>query len=288
MEGRSVAESRLPLHTIAETELEATLRDFATSIAFPRTVAPAGGPDIAARVRAPVASLPEPRRRSWPALGGFRPMRRGLVLALAALLILAAIAGAVGLGLPGIRIFFGEGTPSPGATPGASSASPTTRGSTTPGALLGLGAAVTLEDAERIAGFDVILPPNPDLGPPDVVYISGRRLALVWAPSPGFPDIGSEGVGLLINEFRGHVSDGYYQKVLSDDARVEPVTVGGSPGYWIKGAHFFTYIDETGKDVDDSHRVVGDTLIWTTGEMTYRIETSLGKDAAIALAESLR
>jgi len=283
-----VTESRRPLHVMADTELEATLRGLTSSIAFPRTLDPAAGPDLAARVRARVASMPAPRGRSWRAFGGFRPMRRGLVLALAALLVLAAIAGAVGLGLPGIRIFFGEGTPSPGATPGTSSASPTTHGSTTPGALLGLGAAVTLEDAERIAGFDAIMPPNPDLGPPDVVYIAGRRMALVWAPSPAFPDIGSEGVGLLINEFRGHVSDGYYQKVLSDDTRVEPVTVGGSPGYWIEGVHFFTYVDETGKDVDDSHRVVGDTLIWTTGEMTYRIETSLGKDAAIALAESLR
>jgi hypothetical protein len=282
-----VTESRLPLRVMADTELEATLRDLTRSIAFPRTLDPAAGPDIAARVRARVASMPAPRGRSWRPFGGFRPMRRGLVLALAALLVLAAIAGAVGLGLPGIRIFFGEGTPSPGATPGASSASPTTHGSTTPGALLGLGAVVTLEDAERIAGFDAILPPSAD-GPPDVVYIAGRRMALVWAPSPAFPDIGSEGVGLLINEFRGHVSDGYYQKVLSDDTRVEPVTVGGSPGYWIEGVHFFTYVDETGKDVDDSHRVVGDTLIWTTGEMTYRIETSLGKDAAIALAESLR
>jgi hypothetical protein len=283
-----VAESRLPLHAMADKDLEATLRDLATSIAFPLTIDPVGGTDIAARVRARVASKPAPRRQSWRALGGFRPMRRGLVLALAALLILAAIAGAVGLGLPGIRIFFGEGTPSPGATLGASSATPTTRGSTAPGALLGLGSVVTLGDAERIAGFDAILPPNPDLGPPDAVYLAGRRMALVWAPSLGFPEIGSENVGLLISEFRGHVSDGYYKKVLSDDTRVEPVTVAGSPGYWIEGAHFFMYVDETGKDVDDSHRVVGDTLIWTTGEMTYRIETSLGKDAAIALAESLR
>ena len=274
-----MAESRLPLHAIADADLESMLRDLGTSLAVPHASA-----DIAASVRKRLADAPSPPRRTWRPFGGFRPMRRGLVLALAALLILAAIAGAVGLGLPGIRIFFGEGTPAPGA----SSASPTTRGSTTPGALLGLGAVVPLDDAERIAGFDAILPPNPDLGPPDAAYIAGRRMALVWAPAPGFPEIGSDGVGLLISEFRGHVSDGYYQKVLSNDTRVEPVRVGGSPGYWIEGAHFFTYVDETGKDIQDSHRVVGDTLIWTTGEMTYRIETSLGKDAAIALAESLR
>ena len=42
---------------------------------------------------------------------------------------------------------------------------------------------------------------------------------------------------------------------------VTPVTVGGNPGYWISGPpHFFYYVDPSGKDVDDSHRIVGDTL----------------------------
>jgi hypothetical protein len=39
--------------------------------------------------------------------------------------------------------------------------------------------------------------------------------------------------------------------------------------------------------VSDSRRWVGDTLLWTDGGTTYRLETALGRDAAIRIAESL-
>ena len=91
--------------------LEAALRALSSEIDWP-TSAPAAadgtpiGPDIATRVRARVASR-ERRPRRWWTYGG-RPLRRGLVLALLALLALAIVAGAVGLGLPGLRITLGE------------------------------------------------------------------------------------------------------------------------------------------------------------------------------------
>lgn len=275
-----MAESRLPLNALSDTDLEVALRDLGTALSFPSA-------DVAAAVRSRIADAPPPAR-PWRPFSGLRPMRRGLVLAIAALLVLAAIAGAVGLGLPGIRIFFGEGTPPPPSATSGTSTTPTARASAVPGELLGLGENVTLDEAQRIADFDAILPPDPVLGPPDAVYLAGHRLALVWAPSAAYPPTEAQSVGLLISEFRGHVSDGYYQKVLLSDSRVTPVTVDGSAGYWITGAHYFFYVDETGKEVDETYRIVGDTLIWTTGEMTYRIESSIGMDAAIQLAESLR
>jgi hypothetical protein len=39
--------------------------------------------------------------------------------------------------------------------------------------------------------------------------------------------------------------------------------------------------------IDDHHRVVGDTLVWTADGVTFRLESALGMDAAIRLAESL-
>ena len=65
-------------------------------------------------------------------------------------------------------------------------------------------------------------------------------------------------------------------------------SVDGARGYWIDGPpHFFMYIDANGDPVDDSRRLVGDTLIWTDGDVTFRLESSLGRDRAIELAESL-
>jgi hypothetical protein len=307
-----VAESRQALQALPDDELGQALRELATSVAFPSPVAATpGAVDLAASVRQRIEKNP-PRLSIWQRLAwaaaegrgvatgrsrlGGRPMRRGLVLALAALLILAAVAGAVGLGLPGLRIIFGEG-PSPQATsigtpepsqPAPSGATPSATLAPLGGSLA-LGDAVSFSDAERLAGFDVLLPTDPDLGLPDASYLNGQRVGLIWASRPGLPATESPGVGLVISEFRGTVDEGFFQKILGSGTTLTRVTVGGSPGYWISGApHFFFYIDPQGQAVQDDHPTVGDVLLWTNGGVTYRLETSLGMAAAIRLGESLR
>ena len=44
----------------------------------------------------------------------------------------------------------------------------------------------------------------------------------------------------------------------------------------------------SGVEVEDTRRSVGDTLIWTDGDVTYRLESRLAMADAIRLAESLR
>jgi len=280
-----------------DAALAGALGDLAAAIAYPSV--PAGAGDIAAIVRQRLVAGPAARTSSgitgWI---GRRPVRRSVLVAIAAILVLAAIAGAVGLGLPGIRIVFGGPTPpAPTATPSPTPAPTPTRpaGSTGPaesspaGSTMGLGTAVSLDDAARIGGLDLVLPPDPAIGPPDAVYTLADRVALVWSERPGLPADPDYGVGLLLSEFRGHVDDGYYQKTLDSSAQVTPVTVNGHAGYWISGApHFFYYVDPSGKAVDDSHRIVGDTLIWADGAVTYRLESQLPMEEAIRLAESLR
>jgi hypothetical protein len=280
-----VAEPRTNLASMDDVALEGALRDLATSLAYPATES--AGADIATRVRQRiVAAPPGPAGRSPLGWLRGRPIRRSLVVAIAALLVLAAVAGAVGLGLPGIRILFGGPTPPPSAvaSPSALGASPGTIGQG-----LGLGSKVSLDDAARIGGLDLVLPPDPAIGPPDAAFVLANRVALVWGERPGLPADPSSGVGLLISEFRGTVDDGYYQKTLDMDARVTPVTVGGNPGFWISGPpYFFWYVDPSGQEVDEPRRVVGDTLIWADGVVTYRLESGLDMDGAIRLAESLR
>jgi hypothetical protein len=40
--------------------------------------------------------------------------------------------------------------------------------------------------------------------------------------------------------------------------------------------------------VFDSRRIVGDTLLWARDGITYRLESALGMDAAVRLADTLR
>ena len=285
-----MAETRPPLGAFDDDALASALRDLGGAIEMPVTRS-VGGPDLAARARARiVASGAEPRRgwaARWFGPAGRWPLRRSLVLAVAALLVLAAIAGAVTAWLPGIRIIFGDGTaPAPSAQGSPSGGIGSPLGPI--GITLGLGTSVPLDEAERLAGIDLILPPDPAIGPPDAVFVNAGRVSLVWAARPGLPEAGTDGIALLISEFRGAVDDAYYLKVLNAPARVTEVAVGGARGFFISGPpHYFVYVDENGNDVDASHRVVGDTLIWANGAVTYRLESGLGMDAAIRLAESL-
>ena len=279
-----MSDQPMRLASLDDAGLEAVLRASADSIAWP-SASPVGAPDMAVRVRARLVAAPPPAaRRRW---GGWRPVRRSAVLALVALLALAVIAAAVGLGLPGLRLTLGE--PPASAPPSVSpsqTAPPGPLGST-----LGLGKQVALDDVERLTGVPVRLPTDPAIGPPDAVYVDttrGNQAAFVWAASETLPATREPGIGLVLMQFDGRLHDGYREKLLGMGATVEPVTVAGQRGYWVSGdAHFFFYIDKNGRLIDDSRRWVGDALAWTDGATTYRLESALGRDATIALAESL-
>jgi hypothetical protein len=266
--------------------LEAALRDLASAIDWP-TPAPAGGPDLATRLRVRLVEQPPRTRRfgrfGWPAL----PWRRALLLALTALLALAAIAGAVGLGLPGLRLILGE----PPATP-----PPSVEPSRTPppgplGSALSLGNLVQLDEVETLTGLPPRLPSDPAVGPPDAVYVDrfrNNQVAFVWAESDALPTTSEPGIGLILMRFDGHPDNGLFEKILGQGVSAQPVRVGGEDGFWISGdPHFFFYRTTDGTIIEDGRRWVGDALIWSDGTTTFRLETSLGRDAAIRLAESL-
>jgi hypothetical protein len=270
-----------------DDELGATLGSLASAVAWPQPQLAPGGPDLATRVRARIVAEPSrPARRGWLS---FAPARRALVLAVVALVVLAAVAGAVAFGVPGIRLIFGDpgGTPPPAvATP-----APSPTGSAEPaGSSLDLGELVDAATASERAGFPVRLPADPALGAPESVWLSNRdEVALVWAPTDDLPPTIESDIGLLVMQFRGSVTPEPIGKMISTGTVVEPVQLEDGSAYWISGdPHVFFYMSPDGEHIDEGRRWVGDALIWQRAEMTYRIETSLGKDAAIRIAESLQ
>jgi hypothetical protein len=64
--------------------------------------------------------------------------------------------------------------------------------------------------------------------------------------------------------------------------------VGGRPGFWVSGAHQVGVLDRSGAFATDTVRLAGDTLLWQDGEVTYRLESGLDRDDAVAAAASLR
>jgi hypothetical protein len=215
-----------------------------------------------------------------------RPIRRSLVLALAAVLLVAAIVVAAVLGLPGIRIVFG---PAPSTGPTTVPSVPSVQvPSERLGATLALGAQTDISTAAADAGFQPLLPVDPGLGAPDNVFLEDDRISLVWATGPGLPPTAEPSVGLLITEFRGEADPDAYTKMVNAGTRVEEVTVDGKRGYWLSGReHYLFYRDDDGVIHDKAWRVVGEALIWFDGELTFRMESALGRDETIRLAESL-
>ncbi|MEK6720707.1 MAG: hypothetical protein AABZ33_08580 [Chloroflexota bacterium] len=287
-----------------DSVLADALRGIGAALAVP-SGGEAGLPDIAARVRARIVvdgtMRAAPRRGPrWSGIArpfaGLGRVRRGLVLAVVLLIAIAATAGAVGLGLPGIRIILG-----PVPTTGPSSAPTETPGTSTspgaraaPGASLGLGILVLPADLDRLTapdvlGFTVRLPADPEVGAPGATYIDGARVAMAWPSGPSLPATETPSVGLVLSQFRGSIDPGSFGKIVGAGTTVERVDVDGASGFWITGElHFFFYEDPDGRIVEESRRFVGDTLVWTVDDVTYRLETATGLERALAIAMSLR
>jgi hypothetical protein len=272
--------------------LESALVDLGGALAFPTPSAGFAG-RVTARIGASAvvpAAMPWWRRLLERPAG--RPVRRALLLAIALVIILAAVAGALGLGLPGIRLMLGPApTPSPTASVGASgapSASPIPSPSGPPGSALEMGQPVSPDSLSSSVPFPPQLPADARIGPPDAAYVLSDRLSLVWAPRPALPATLAPDVGLILTEFRGRMDPGYFEKSINSGTTVETVSVNGRQGFWIDGVpHFFFYVDANGDAHDESRRLVGKVLIWTSGDLTLRLETSLGRDEAIAIASSI-
>lgn len=234
-------------------------------------------------------------RRGWPGFPGGVPgwgsLRRpawqpiiaaaAIVVALFAgsLVAFPAVREAVAdwLGLPGIRI----------------SVVPSLSPVQSPHAVLPVGRPVALEEAEAAVPWYVLVPDDPLLGPPDAVYLDSRIpdgvVSLVWAGRPDLPAASPTGVGLLLTEFRGSISEPLFQKSLGPGTAIERVRVNGRIGYWISGApHEILLLDRLGRPVSETLRLAGDVLMWEAGELTVRIESGLTRDEAIRIAETLR
>jgi hypothetical protein len=244
-----------------DAALARALRDAGRELAFPP--APALAPGVVARLEADRAA------RTRPPFPGIALWSRRRVLALVAVGLLALLALAFGarfvLGAAEVRV-------RPGATPSGPPLEPS-----------GLGEPVPVEELGASAGFPVGLPSGP---PPDAAYeirtTSGQGALLVWNAGGSYPTIPETDWGLLLLQV---VDD--EEVVLKDVDRFEDlreVEVDGRAAAWIDAPH--QLIVRTA-DGTRAYSVPGSVLIWTDGEVTYRLESALPLRRAIALAESI-
>lgn len=268
------------LRTAGDAELGRALTELGTRLDYPRVPAMA----VQVRHRLERELAPPPVRE---ALRPYRPLRRSVAIAVLGLLLVAGAATAALFRIRGVEIRI---RPTPTAVP---SRSPTTDASPDIGRTLFLGERVTLREARQTVSFRVRLPNVPELGSPDEVYVdddpSGGRVTAVYAPRSSLPPTSATGVGLLITQFRAAIDEDFVVKEAGPDTRVEQISVGGDPGYWVEGEpHVVLYVDENGIPFPDEARLAGNTLLWERDGVTFRLEADVSKQQALRIATSFR
>ena len=267
--------------TMDLVDLERALAELADSLEFP------DASDLPERV---VAELDRPAVVT-PFVQ--RPaVRRVLALAAAAIVIVGvvlvasprarrAVADLLGIGGVAIRTSDTTFAPVPSSTPStiSSTVSPPSPPTDPPG-------AISVEDGAAELG---IVPPVPTaLGPPETTTLRDGRLSLQWPTSDTLPATRLPEVGALLTVFRGQVEEPLFEKVLQPGTTYERVSVDGQPAVWLGGEpHLFLYLGPTRDIEEEELRLAGNTLIWTVGPYTYRLESALDRDAAIAVAETV-
>jgi hypothetical protein len=145
---------------------------------------------------------------------------------------------------------------------------------------LALGERVSLADARRLAGFDLLELDEQ----PDRVYLGSR--GTVWFLY-GRPDA----VRLLVAQSPELSIDEPFilKKLVGSGATVETASVRGRPAYFLSGEpHELILVDEYGFPVQETARLARDVLLWGESGRTLRLEGDLSLDEALEIANSLR
>jgi hypothetical protein len=209
-----------------------------------------------------------------------------LLLAIASGLVLfpeARHAIADRLGLQGVLIRWVDEVPSPQPSP--------------VGAPLLLGRPVSLDEAQEAVDFPVRVPTAAGFDAPGEIYLlaqdEGAMVSFIYPAAPGLPASDQTGVGALLTQFQGEADRGLIEKGLPDDSaqvtRLEAISVGGEPGFWISGAPhgFFFVCYDAGECRQERYRLAGNVLLWEQDGVTLRLESTLSREAALAIAESV-
>ncbi len=277
---------------LSDEQLQQALVELSRQIAYPPTR------DLAEVVRARLQATPPGGSATTPSLRQDRGWRRyrlrtGWRLAAALLAILLVLIGVLALsagaratlsrwlGLPGVVFITHPTVPTPAPQP--------------VGAALQLGQRVTFAAAQRQLPYRLLMPTQPAFARPDEVYLEHLpppgQVSLVYRARPGLPRAGQIGVGLLLTEFIGDLNPEriFFMKGMEPGTRVEQISVNGEPGYWLSGRpHLFLYLASNGEVQTEDIRLAGNTMLWQHGQLTLRLESSLGKQAALRIATSMR
>lgn len=261
-----------------DAKLEAYLRRAAADFPYPQT------PNIAAHERERLTGQ-EHRPRRTPSFAYVLVL---IVLVLTAAMMVSPVRARVldWIRIGAVRIFFNDPTitptlPAHTETPAPAGTVIATPQPTALDSVLDLAGETTLERAREQLTPPILLPAYPeDLGEPDRVYLQQFNMpvvVLVWMDreQPGR-------VRMSLSQTAAA------QPIFSkfDPRSVQDTQVSGEPAVWVEGD--YVLVTRDGNTTMSRLITQGHTLIWTSGEITFRLETDENLEEAIRIAESIR
>jgi hypothetical protein len=145
-----------------------------------------------------------------------------------------------------------------------------------------VGERVSLDEARDAVDFPLVVPKA--LGDPDEVYLQkdsppGGMVSFLYGTK--------EHPRALFTQFEATVREVIFKKV-AEGTVIDPVRVEGAPGFWVGGAHYFSYFDRNLDYRQEQVRLSGKALIWERGKVTLRLEADVTKAEALRIALSAR
>ena len=254
---------------------EKQLVSIAKELDYPRT------PDIARPVMKRLRSSARPqfvsRRFAWSLTA--------ILVLFASLMLIpparAAILEFIQIGI--VRIFRAEPTPATPPQQQFPSLPVTVTPSVTAAPLIPvlerLAGERSLTGAQQLVDYPILLPSYPpDLGPPDRVFVQdadGNMTILIWI-DPEDPTQVLMSLHLI--------PSGSWAIDKMEPAQILETTVNGRRAIWAVGPYPVRF---SNGNMDFVRLIDGHVLIWTDGEVTYRLETELTMAEAVRVAESL-
>ncbi len=264
---------------MSEMDFGNQIHSLAKQMNYPRT------PDVAGRVMSRIVSERGPRflskRWAWS-------LTIIIVLFFSLMLIPPARAAILEFIQIGIVRIFPRSTETPidipkTATPQSLvpvTATPYLESSTLLVDLTRLAGETTLDDAQGRVTYSILSPTYPPgLGEPDHVFVQdadGAMTILVWLDPND-----SQKVLMSLHI----VPEGSWAIHKAEPVSIQETQVNGWRAVWAEGPYPLRY---SNGDLDFTRLVDGYVLIWTEGDITYRLETDSPMEEAIKIAESLQ
>lgn len=254
-------DERIPMN---DEDLGRALIALGTELAYPST--PSTAPAVVARLgteRSAGRRPPFPGAALWS-------RRRVVVLVAVGVLAALAVAAAARYAIGSFEVRV-----QPGVTPGPS---------TPPFEPDVLGEPVAPDVAAQIAGFEATLPAGP---PPDETFVvdspfGDPGLVFAWTPSAAYPSIPGTDWGLVLIAAQGDSE--LVVKTIDRFEDLQEIRVNGGRAFWIPVPHVLSIQTDLGVR---TYAVGGNVLLWDGADgVAYRLETSLGRPEAVAIAES--